>query len=154
MAALAADPDLARRLGEAGRARIVEVHDPAGFVEFTRRRLAVLRDRPDRPSLPRQLPGVVTAAGSQDEGKENEMAVQLPPVESVLRYGRDAGPLRRVVRRVVFALTKNNLYYSKSLVEAALQQLGVATGPVHRIVSGDQPGLVPPDRAAVDRQDD
>jgi hypothetical protein len=64
------------------------------------------------------------------------MPVHLPPVESVLGYGRaDASPLRRVVRRVMFALTKNNLYYSRHLVEAALEQIGVATAPVYRVVT-------------------
>jgi hypothetical protein len=148
MAGLVSDPPRARRMGEAARQRVAEVHQPQAFVEFARRRLGEGRARPDRPALPRVPQGPVNPAAADPTEGSAEMAVQLPPVESVLRYGRDAGPLRRLVRRVVFALTKNNLYYSRSLVEAALQQLGVATGPVHRVVSGSQPGVVPPDRSA------
>ena len=62
------------------------------------------------------------------------MPVQLPPVETVLAYGRGGGRLRQALRRAVFALTKSNLHYSRTLVETALEQLGVATEPTHRIV--------------------
>jgi hypothetical protein len=139
IAEVARDRSGTARMGAAAQARIAEVSDPDAFAEFARKRFDALRQRPSRPDeprLPRNADASDVATVDPLTTSRDPMPVHLPPVESVLGYGRtDAGPLRRVVRRVMFALTKNNLYYSRHLVEAALEQIGVATAPVYRVVT-------------------
>jgi glycosyltransferase involved in cell wall biosynthesis len=144
MASVAGNPAGAARMSSAARERIAELSDPDAFAEFARKRLDALRQRPSRPDDPRVRDSVGATdveAVDQLTTARDPMPVNLPPVESVLGYGRrDAGPVRRVVRRVMFSLTKNNLYYSRNLVAAALEQIGVATSPEYRVVTTTRDG--------------
>ncbi len=150
LAAVVADAGLRAALGEAGRRRVRELADPAAFAAFADDRLHRLMSaasglRPATVPDPEAIPSGSPDPWPGEIMRSESMPVQLPPVESVLAYGRaDAGRFRSLLRRVVFSLTKSNLYYSRSLVESALEQLGVPMTPLHRVVGSTDLRRVPP----------
>ena len=80
-------------------------------------------------TLPDELSVVIPASRVTVAGT----VIDLPPAESVLEYGRPAGPLRRWARRLMFTLTRRNLDYARNLAEAVAARSAQYSVPAHQV---------------------
>lgn len=152
MRRVVADQPDSRRRGQLAREHIETLSRSPAFAEFAERRFEALALAPRSTSstaeralvkvtpnkadsvsatvtLPHELSVVIPASQVTVSGS----AIDLPPAESVLEYGRPAGPLRRWMRRLMFTLTRRNLDYARNLAEAVAARTAQYAVPAHQV---------------------